>query len=211
MKTFDPFFRYCSANLAQILVEDHDPVPLGLFLALAGRLVAPAFRRRHAQICHRPPILGAADFGIGAQIADQDHFIDAACHDLPRLRTRSVRSVSIQIRSVSTNSLCSHATPAAVKRELHSKPHIRSSIASSAPPRPASAERRNRGHYWPPLPPQGRTLERRRYPHAYRGTGRDPPDVLILFQGRLQGVASPGPSPSGRGGSASALLRVAGL
>ena len=31
-------------DLAEPLVEDHDAVPLGLFLALAGGLVAPAFR-----------------------------------------------------------------------------------------------------------------------------------------------------------------------
>ena len=35
-------------DLAQAFVEDHHAVPLGLFLALAGRLVAPGFRRRDA-------------------------------------------------------------------------------------------------------------------------------------------------------------------
>src|ERR1700722_7789145 len=42
--------------------------------------------------------------------------------------------------------------------------------------------------------PSPRKVERRSsddYPHAYRGTGRDPPNVLILFQRRLQ---APGPA-----------------
>jgi len=80
---------------AQILVEDDDPVPLGLFLALAGRLVLPGIGCRDAQISDRPSILGATDFRIGAQIADQDHFVDASRHNLPRLVTRSVRHALI--------------------------------------------------------------------------------------------------------------------
>src|SRR5262249_33134106 len=80
-----------------VLVEDHDPVPLGLFLALARRLVAPRLRCRHAQIRHRPSILGAADFGIGAEVADQDHFVDAACHHtLHSFRINPNRSVSLR-------------------------------------------------------------------------------------------------------------------
>src|SRR5579872_1424356 len=66
---------------AQILVEDDDAVPLGLFLALAGRFVAPRIGGGDAQIGDRPTVLGATNFWIGAQVADQDHFIDAACHD----------------------------------------------------------------------------------------------------------------------------------
>ncbi len=52
-------------DLAEALVEDHHAVPLGLFLALAGGLVAPAFRGRDPQIGDRPPVLRAPDFGIG--------------------------------------------------------------------------------------------------------------------------------------------------
>ena len=78
------FLEILLGDLAQILVEDHDPVPLGLFTPLAGRLVLPVFRGGEPQICNRPPILGATDFGIGAEIADQDHLVDASRHDLLR-------------------------------------------------------------------------------------------------------------------------------
>ena len=37
-------FQILLGDAAQIFIEDDDPVPLGLFLALAGRLVAPGFR-----------------------------------------------------------------------------------------------------------------------------------------------------------------------
>src|SRR5580658_1643641 len=56
-------------------------MPLGLFLALARGLVLPGFRGGKAQIRHRPAVLGATNFRIGAQIADQDHLVDASRHD----------------------------------------------------------------------------------------------------------------------------------
>src|SRR5208282_5554649 len=65
---------------AQILIEDDDAVPFGLFPPLAGRLVAPGLRRGDAQIRHRPAVLGATDFGVGTQIADQDHLVHASRH-----------------------------------------------------------------------------------------------------------------------------------
>src|SRR5664279_659802 len=68
-------------DLAQALVEDHHPVPLGFFLALAGGLVAPAFRGGHPQIRDRTAVLGAANFRIRTEIADEDHLVDATCHD----------------------------------------------------------------------------------------------------------------------------------
>src|SRR5664279_3180538 len=68
-------------DLAQALIEDDDPVPLGFFLALAGGLVAPAFRGGDAEIGDRPAVLSAANFRIFAEIADQDHFVDATRHD----------------------------------------------------------------------------------------------------------------------------------
>src|ERR1700729_506387 len=37
-------------HIGQVLVEDHHPVPLGLFLALAAGLVAPAFAGGERQI-----------------------------------------------------------------------------------------------------------------------------------------------------------------
>src|SRR3954468_18479601 len=67
-------------DLGQPLVEDHYAVPLGLFLALAGRLVAPALRRRDTHIHDRPAVLHAPHFGILAQIADQNDLVDRTCH-----------------------------------------------------------------------------------------------------------------------------------
>ena len=55
-------------------------MPLGLFLALAGVLVAPGFRRRDAQIGDRPPVLGPPDFRILAEIADQNDLVHASRH-----------------------------------------------------------------------------------------------------------------------------------
>src|SRR6476661_75873 len=57
-------------DLAEPFIEDDHAVPLGLFLALAGGLVAPAFGGRDAQIGNWPPILGAPDFRILAEISD---------------------------------------------------------------------------------------------------------------------------------------------
>src|SRR5712672_2451310 len=73
-------------DLAQPFIEDHDPVPFGLFLALAGRLVAPAFRGGYAQIGDRAPVLGPPDFRILAEIADQNHLVHTSRHHCsPRL------------------------------------------------------------------------------------------------------------------------------
>src|SRR5258708_4626376 len=59
-------------------------MPFGLFLALARGLVLPGLGGRKAQVRHRPAVLGATNFGIGAQIADQDHLVDASRHDCLR-------------------------------------------------------------------------------------------------------------------------------
>src|SRR4029079_15088537 len=67
-------------DLAEPLVENHHAVPLGLFLALAGTLVAPALRGRDAQIGDRPPVLCPPDFRILAEISDQDHLVHASRH-----------------------------------------------------------------------------------------------------------------------------------
>src|SRR5262249_57414289 len=48
------FLQILLGDPAEALAEDHHPVPLGLFLALAGVLVAPVLRRRHAQVHDRP-------------------------------------------------------------------------------------------------------------------------------------------------------------
>src|SRR6266567_4182899 len=71
---------------AKPLVEDHDPMPLGPLPAFAGRLVAPAVGRRPAQVRHRPAVLGAADFRIRSEIADQDHLVHATRHECSPIR-----------------------------------------------------------------------------------------------------------------------------
>src|SRR5262252_7026037 len=67
-------------DLAQTLVEDHDAVPLGLFLAFAGCLVAPAFGGRDTQIGDRPAVLRPPDLRILAEVSDQNHLVHAARH-----------------------------------------------------------------------------------------------------------------------------------
>ena len=67
-------------DLAQVLVEDDDRVPLGLLAPLARRLVAPAIARRDAQVGDGAPVLGAADLGILAEVADEDHLVDGTSH-----------------------------------------------------------------------------------------------------------------------------------
>src|SRR5499427_3377583 len=76
---------------AKPLVEDDHAVPFGLLAALAGRLVAPGVRRRHAQIGDRPAVLRAPDLGIFAEIADQDHLVHATGHDALLLLAHVVR------------------------------------------------------------------------------------------------------------------------
>src|ERR1700689_3220195 len=69
---------------AQILIEDDNAVPFGFFAPLAGRLVFPGFRSGETQIRNRASVLGATNFRIRAQIADQDHLVDASRHDTLR-------------------------------------------------------------------------------------------------------------------------------
>src|SRR4029077_5243249 len=66
--------------LAEPFVEDHDAMPLGLFLTLAGPLVAPGLGGGDAQIGDRPPVLCPPDFRILAQIPDQNHLVHASRH-----------------------------------------------------------------------------------------------------------------------------------
>ena len=74
------FLEVLLGDLGEALAEDHDAMPFGLLAPLAGCLVAPAFRGRDPQIDDRAAVLGAADFGVGAQIADENDLVDAACH-----------------------------------------------------------------------------------------------------------------------------------
>src|SRR5262249_44757331 len=67
-------------DLGKALAEDDNAMPLGLFAALAGRLVAPGVGGGDPQVDDRTAVLGAADFRVRAKIADQNDFVDAACH-----------------------------------------------------------------------------------------------------------------------------------
>src|SRR5215469_7725485 len=64
-------------------------MPLGLLATLAGIFVPPRLRCRNPQVDDRAPVLGAADFGVGAQIADQNDLVDATCHDALRGNRRA--------------------------------------------------------------------------------------------------------------------------
>uniref|UniRef100_A0A0N5A028 PE-PGRS family protein n=1 Tax=Parastrongyloides trichosuri TaxID=131310 RepID=A0A0N5A028_PARTI len=68
-------------HLDDVLVENDDRVPLGLFLALAGGLVAPLLRRGDAQVGDAVAAVQRADFRVLAQVADEDDLVDAAGHD----------------------------------------------------------------------------------------------------------------------------------
>src|SRR5262245_41520727 len=75
------FLEVLFGDPAQVLIEDHHPMPFGALASLAGRLVAPRIGGGDAQIDHRPPVLHAPDLRILAEIADQNHLVHAACHD----------------------------------------------------------------------------------------------------------------------------------
>jgi len=100
-RTFDEnlraLFQILLGDPAQILVEDDDAVPFGLFTPLAGGLVFPGFRCGQAQIGDRPAVLGATDLWIGAQIADQNHFVHASRHDTPRSFTLGLIATAREI------------------------------------------------------------------------------------------------------------------
>src|SRR5581483_5610816 len=55
-------------------------MPLGLFLALAGGLVAPLLRSRDGQISDGTPVLGPPDLRVLAEISDQNHLVHATRH-----------------------------------------------------------------------------------------------------------------------------------
>src|SRR5580765_166309 len=74
------FLEVLLGNLGEALAADDDAMPFGLLAPFAGCLVAPAFRGRDPQIDDRAAVLSAADFGVGAQIADENDLVDAACH-----------------------------------------------------------------------------------------------------------------------------------
>src|SRR5262249_42712967 len=70
-------------DLDEPLVEDHDAVPFGALAPLARGAVAPALRGREVQIGDPGAVIGRADLGVAAEIADEDDLVDAASHGLP--------------------------------------------------------------------------------------------------------------------------------
>jgi hypothetical protein len=67
-------------DLGQIVVEDHHIMPLGLFLAVAAVLVAPAFGGGQREVDDRIAGIQPPNLRILAQIANQNDFVDAASH-----------------------------------------------------------------------------------------------------------------------------------
>src|SRR5439155_9837940 len=93
-------------DLAEPFIEDDHAVPLGLFLALAGRLVAPAFGGRDTEIGNRPPILGTPDFRILAEISDQNHLVHASCHRRsPLSKTLDWPGAQLSARALASSAL----------------------------------------------------------------------------------------------------------
>src|SRR3546814_206933 len=64
----------------QPFAVDHDIMPFGALLALAGHPVLPLFAGRDADIGDLAAILERLDFGIGAEVADENYLVDAASH-----------------------------------------------------------------------------------------------------------------------------------
>ena len=58
----------------------HDAVPFGLFDELAV-LILVGFVRGQAQVADSRAVAGIAQFGVLPQVADEDNFVDSACHD----------------------------------------------------------------------------------------------------------------------------------
>src|SRR3954451_24975730 len=70
------FLQIGFGDLAEILVEDDDPVPLGPLLAVAVAIL-PALRRGDSKVDHLAAIVERAGLRVVAQIAHQDHLVDA--------------------------------------------------------------------------------------------------------------------------------------
>src|SRR6266403_434811 len=76
--------------LAQVLAgdfcqapEERDAVPFGPLLLLTGLLVAPALAGGDAQVGHGRAGGHGAGLGIGSQVANENHFVDATRHVKP--------------------------------------------------------------------------------------------------------------------------------
>src|SRR3546814_4667019 len=81
------FFQITLDDPDKPFAVDHDIMPFGALLALAGHPVLPLFAGRDADIGDLAAVLERLDFGIGAEIADQNYLVDAASHPpLPSAR-----------------------------------------------------------------------------------------------------------------------------
>lgn len=93
------FFQIAFGDADQMLVKNRDAVPFGFFLFFAAGLVFPAFGGRDRKAGDAVAVLKSADFGVLAQIADENDLVDAASHDdlypfLPFLRRFILRPVT---------------------------------------------------------------------------------------------------------------------
>src|SRR5262249_33295656 len=103
-------------DLGEPLVEDRHARPLCPLPALAGRLVAPGFRRRHAQLGDRAAVLRVLDLGILAEIADEDHAVNRAAH-VRLLGASSVERTTFHFRPRRSMTMSSSSRAASSRRE----------------------------------------------------------------------------------------------
>src|SRR5690606_23472872 len=75
-----PLLEVAFDHSDQPVAIDNDIMPLGALLALAGHAVLPAFGGRNADIRDLSAVLERLDFGVRAQIADENNLVDAASH-----------------------------------------------------------------------------------------------------------------------------------
>lgn len=95
-------------------------MPFGLVLALASRLVFPAFGCSDVQMRDASAVLECADFGVAAQIADEDDFIDAACHGVPfKEGSWMIEVRSIQCRVVVSSCHCVVCLPYRIEQNKY--------------------------------------------------------------------------------------------
>src|SRR5215469_6268916 len=73
-------FQVLLDDVDQPVIEYNDAMPLGALFALTACLVAPAFRGCHGHVGDAGAVVRRADLGIAAEIADQDHLVDASGH-----------------------------------------------------------------------------------------------------------------------------------
>src|SRR3546814_13494496 len=70
------FFQITLDDPDKPFAVDHDIMPFGALLALAGHPVLPLFAGRDADIGDLAAVLERLDFGIGAEIADQNYLVE---------------------------------------------------------------------------------------------------------------------------------------